>query len=114
MSEPTSEKFIVRDPQGNIFGPADVDMLRRWVTEGRIVPGMAIAPRNTSDWTEASVHPATADLLQLRIRQIMESQSLPAAPTTGHSPVTHAPISAVCLRPRRCHTSAAVARPMRR
>jgi len=87
MTEPASEKFIVRDPQGNIFGPADADMLRRWVTEGRIVPGMAIAPRDTSDWTEASIHPATAELLQQRIRQIMETQSLRAAP--AHTTVTY-------------------------
>src|ERR1051325_5299127 len=88
MSESPQDKFIVRDPQGNIYGPADADMLRRWVAEGRIIPGMHIAPRDTTTWTEASVPPITAALLQQRIRQVMETQSaanpysqtLPASP----------------------------------
>jgi hypothetical protein len=45
---------MVRDPRGNIYGPADAETLRAWVADGRIVAGMQIAPADTDDWVEVS------------------------------------------------------------
>jgi hypothetical protein len=63
MMPENAVQYMVRDPQGNLFGPADQTLLRQWVTEGRIVAGMSIAVRDSDQWVEASVHPAVADLL---------------------------------------------------
>ena len=62
----SSPKFLVRDQEGHVYGPADEALLREWVQEGRIVVGMAIAPRETREWVDALAHPAVADLLQAR------------------------------------------------
>src|SRR4051794_36469993 len=61
MSELTP-KYLIRDSQGNVYGPADEAMLRDWVQQGRIVQGMDVAPRETREWIEASQPPAPADL----------------------------------------------------
>ena len=63
-----AQKYLVRDPQGNVYGPADAELLREWVSQGRIVPGMAIAPRETREWMEAAEHPTIRDLLEERMR----------------------------------------------
>lgn len=62
MSDNT--RYQVRDPQGNIYGPADAAALREWVQQGRIVAGMHIADQADGQWVEVSVHPALADLFQ--------------------------------------------------
>ena len=62
MSEVESPKYLVRDPQGNVYGPADIATLRDWLGQGRIVAGMHIAPRETREWVEVAQHPALADL----------------------------------------------------
>ena len=64
MSEGVSGRYLVRDPQGNVYGPADAQMLRAWVAQGRIVAGMAIAAQETREWVPAAEHPAVADLLR--------------------------------------------------
>ncbi len=56
--------YLVRDRQGRLFGPANAQMLRDWVSQGRIVAAMSIGRRDTQEWIEASRHPAVADLLQ--------------------------------------------------
>jgi hypothetical protein len=83
MSEPAAnERYRVRDQQGNAYGPADAEMLRAWVREGRIVAGMWIAAMETETWVEASVHPAVADLLLMAPPQAPVSRpSTPAAPS---------------------------------
>jgi hypothetical protein len=54
--------YRVRDPQGNIYGPADMSTLRQWVGQGRIVAGMSIAEEGTPDWEDAATHAGLADL----------------------------------------------------
>jgi hypothetical protein len=60
MAENSGQQYLVRDPQGNVYGPADAALLREWVAQGRIVAGMHIAPRETGEWVEVSVHPELA------------------------------------------------------
>jgi len=62
MSENPMPSYLVRDPQGNVYGPADVGTLRQWVSQGRIIAGMHIAARETEEWVEVSTHPALGDL----------------------------------------------------
>jgi hypothetical protein len=60
MVEFSAQEYLVRDPQGNVYGPAAARLLREWAAQGRIVPGMHIAPKETGEWVEVSVHPALA------------------------------------------------------
>ena len=85
MSEPTPQ-YLIRDPQGNVYGPADEAMLRQWVQQGRIVPGMEVALRETRAWIEASQHPAIADLLA-RPGAAAPAAEISAPPADG--PVTN-------------------------
>jgi hypothetical protein len=88
------QKYLVRDPQGSVYGPADGEMLRAWVREGRIVPGMHIAPRETREWVEASLHPETAGALALRAAELGTAiVDVPASgtPALSGSEVTTAP-----------------------
>lgn len=54
--------YRVREPQGNIYGPADMSTLRQWVGQGRIVAGMSIAEEGTPDWQDVATHAGLADL----------------------------------------------------
>ena len=71
------QKYLIRDPQGNVYGPADAVLLREWVAQGRIVPGMAIAPRETREWVEASVHPETARAIAARLAELQAATGAP-------------------------------------
>ena len=64
MSEMGSQKYLVRDPQGNVYGPAEIAALRQWVQQGRIIAGMHIAAREDGEWIEVSAHPGLADLFR--------------------------------------------------
>jgi len=75
-----TQKYLIRDAQGNVYGPADAALLRDWVGQGRIVAGMFIAERETRQWVEASTHPTVADLLQPK------SQPRPAQPGPPATP----------------------------
>jgi hypothetical protein len=87
-----TQKYLVRDPQGNVYGPADADMLRDWVREGRIVPGMHVAPRETREWVEVTVHPELAGALALRAAELgMGVQDLPTGEALGSAPAASSP-----------------------
>jgi hypothetical protein len=60
MAENSTQQYLVRDPQGNVYGPADEGLLRAWAAQGRIVPGMHVAAKETGEWLEVSGHPALA------------------------------------------------------
>ncbi|HVS73070.1 MAG TPA: DUF4190 domain-containing protein [Phycisphaerae bacterium] len=101
MSEPV--QYNVRDGQGNVYGPATVEMLRQWVREGRIVAGMAIAPEGSDSWVDVSAHPGLSDLFGGAAAPAAPgapSSAVPAAATptgaagagtvAGHTPVVRA------------------------
>jgi hypothetical protein len=87
VPEDSVQKYLIRDTQGNVYGPADAALLRDWVAQGRIVAGMFIAERETRQWIEASEHFTVADLLATRLSHpagkpasAMPVESPPAAP----------------------------------
>src|SRR6187401_218745 len=94
MSEVESPKYLVRDPQGNVYGPADIATLRDWVGQGRIVAGMHIAPRETREWVEVSQHPSLADLFG---GPAAGEQVTVTAQVVSEQPVT--PVAAQPVRP---------------
>jgi len=63
MSNPMAQ-YMVKDPQGNVYGPASVATLRDWITEGRIIATMQIAPQGTNEWIVVASHPELADLFK--------------------------------------------------
>lgn len=58
----TGALFNVKDPQGNIYGPADLPTLRQWIKEGRILGTMEIAPEGSETWRPTATYPGLADL----------------------------------------------------
>ncbi len=54
--------YNVRDVQGNVYGPAPLDQIRQWFTQGRLAPTMFIAPENSNSWEPITQSPLTADL----------------------------------------------------
>ncbi|HVT80514.1 MAG TPA: hypothetical protein VHM90_07650 [Phycisphaerae bacterium] len=95
MAENSNQKYLIRDPQGNVYGPADAALLRDWVGQGRIVAGMFIADRETRQWIEASTHPIVADLLQAKTprpaQPIRPAQPTPPRPASTSQPRPAAP-----------------------
>ena len=90
MSENTP-RYQVRDPQGNIYGPADAPTLRDWVQQGRIVAGMHIADQADGQWVEVSVHPALADLFSGAAAAPMGAPSATTTPVTRVVPSSSMP-----------------------
>lgn len=104
MSEIPPQKYLIRDAQGNVYGPADAALLRDWVAQGRIVAGMFIAERETRHWVEASQHPAIADLLASKPERPAPGPStpFPASPTPAkaeEAPYSLAPKPASAPQP---------------
>ena len=101
-------QYLVRDQQGNSFGPADMQMLRQWVKEGRIVAGMSISLRDSGQWSDAAVHPITSDLVQARLREEQAPADNPPPSTIAISSLTSpAPFSRpVASSPRPIETVA--------
>ena len=97
MSENVPQKYLVRDPQGNVYGPADVASLRQWVQQGRIIAGMHIAAREDGEWIEVATHPALADLFAgagagqspTASPPQAESQAPPGTVAAGPAPATY-------------------------
>ncbi|HVX84088.1 MAG TPA: hypothetical protein VH253_04665 [Phycisphaerae bacterium] len=86
-------QYNVRDGQGNVYGPATVEMLRQWVREGRIAAGMAIAPEGSETWVDVSAHPGLSDLF---------------AGTAGAGAASTAPVTPVSATPAGASTGGAV------
>jgi hypothetical protein len=59
MSDMT-EEWIVR-VQGKEYGPADIEALREWKTEGRLLPGNEARRANVDLWTTAAEIPGLFD-----------------------------------------------------
>lgn len=55
-------QYNIRDAQGNIYGPATLDVLGQWIREGRILATMELAAEGTDDWRVASTFPELAPL----------------------------------------------------
>jgi hypothetical protein len=82
MAENSGQQYLVRDPDGNVYGPAEAALLREWVQQGRIVAGMHIAPRETGEWVEVSVHPALAGCFQGPQESLPVAEVVPAEEAT--------------------------------
>ncbi len=53
--------WYVRPPSGGQFGPADADVMRTWIKEGRVTADSLVWREGWRDWTEAvSVFPKLA------------------------------------------------------
>ena len=55
-------RYTVRDQYGNLYGPANAELLRQWAAEGRIVAGMMISTEGAAEWQDVATHPALMDL----------------------------------------------------
>ncbi len=74
MTDSQSIQYMVKDAQGNIYGPATIPILRQWIAEHRVLGSMNIAPQGTNDWQLVSAHPQLADVT---------ADPAPAAASTG-------------------------------
>jgi len=54
------ERFLLVNPDGSQFGPADVPTLKAWAVEGRIPLGARLRPVAGGEEIIASTHPALA------------------------------------------------------
>ncbi len=70
LTETPNAMWYVRPPSGGQFGPAQADMMRGWLTEGRVSPETLVWREGWADWQEAgSVFP-----------ELQSTSALPAAP----------------------------------
>ncbi len=49
----SSRKYLVRPPNGGIYGPADLHTIESWIAENRITADTELAPVGSNDWTKA-------------------------------------------------------------
>jgi hypothetical protein len=82
--------WYIRPPSGGQFGPAPGDLMRTWLSEGRVSSDSLVWREGWRDWQEAgTVFP------KLRGNQLSELlESIPAAPvatvaTHAHRPKPH-------------------------
>jgi hypothetical protein len=69
LGEAPGAKWFVSPPGGGQFGPANADMMRTWIAEGRVTADSLVWREGWDDWAEAStvlphlVPPETASYL---------------------------------------------------
>ena len=74
-------QYMVRDPQGSVYGPAPMDLIGQWVREGRITAGMQLAPEGSVDWKPAAAYPELREFFSPEAVVAALGQSLsPAMP----------------------------------
>ena len=56
-------QYMVRDPQGSVYGPAPMELIGQWVREGRITAAMQLAPEGSVDWKPAAAYPELRELI---------------------------------------------------
>jgi hypothetical protein len=95
MAGSSGQQYLVRDQEGNVYGPAEAELLRQWAAQGRIVPGMHIAARETGEWVEVSVHPALAGCFQAGGNEMPATEEPGQAEETKAAVATKAPEGAV-------------------
>lgn len=84
-----SVQYMVRDAQGQEYGPADIATLRQWVRERRILAAMQIAVCGTQQWSVAGLHPQLADLFRAAAAATTGPPDQPQPPgTPGGYPAT--------------------------
>ena len=54
LTELPTAVWYVRPPSGGQFGPAQADMMRGWLNEGRVSPDTLVWREGWADWKEAS------------------------------------------------------------
>ncbi len=80
--------WYVRPPSGGQFGPASVEIMRRWLDEGRVSPDSLIWREGWSDWKPAG--PVFPFLAQVAFEPVATGEFLPdsaaaGGPTAGFS-----------------------------
>ena len=53
LADPAEVVWYVRPPSGGQFGPANRDLMRAWITEGRVTPDSLVWREGWRDWQEA-------------------------------------------------------------
>jgi hypothetical protein len=88
-----SEEWIVR-VDGKEYGPANIDTLREWKTEGRVLPVNEARRANADLWTLAAKIPGLFDVETFAPTSASEvthsttsGQALPALPSRGVGPI---------------------------
>lgn len=99
IAESPESSWYVRPPSGGQYGPARGEIMRKWITEGRVSSDSLVWREGWDDWLSATdVFPS------------LGSTSLPPVPApapTGFAPASPAPTqSNPSFRPKRRNTSA--------
>jgi len=53
LADPAEVVWYVRPPSGGQFGPAHRDLMRAWISEGRVTPDSLVWREGWRDWQEA-------------------------------------------------------------
>jgi hypothetical protein len=77
-------QYMVRDPQGNVYGPANMETLKQWVREGRITAAMQLAPEGSVDWKPAAGYPELQGMFSPEVVAGTTGQTAPPQPAAGN------------------------------
>jgi len=101
IEESPESSWYVRPPSGGQYGPARGEIMRKWITEGRVSADSLVWREGWDDWLTASdVFPS------------LGSVAMPPVPGPAPAPAPYAPVSPTpthstsSIRPRRRNSSA--------
>lgn len=83
--------WYVRPPGGGQFGPANRDIMQRWLEEGRVSPDALVWREGWPDWKAAG--PVFPTLEALPVGPVATGEFLPDSPNSSR-PTTDFPVSA--------------------
>lgn len=79
IAEAPEAVWYVRPPTGGQYGPADGEIMRRWLDEGRVSPDSLVWREGWSDWR-------TGDAAFGCLRPVLPHAEVPAVPEGNPSP----------------------------
>src|SRR5437867_10293966 len=86
------EEWFIR-VEGKDYGPADLEMLRDWKREGRVLPGNAVRQSDGAAWTTAAEIPGLFEAAPPRVQIHTERQEREAPSASDEPSATIEPSS---------------------
>ena len=66
MEDNKNLKWTVKKPDGAVYDPADIETIKRWIQEKRVLPEDHISPEGWEEWRQVRSLPQFADLFDLK------------------------------------------------
>ena len=98
LAEAPDALWYIRPPSGGQYGPAKADLIRQWISEGRITADSLVWREGWPDWKLASAtFPSMGGGVVQAVAPVAAAQASPGAAPAAVAPVQAVPVQAAAV-----------------